>query len=235
MAEQNGFTTITALTLRTLISRYLSDVVPLGLDGSVECAQAQRDIAAQFLQLFDQSGDQALYSHHRGGHITVSGWLSDSSGRYAAMCHHKKIQLWIPMGGHFEPEIDASLSAACLRECLEESGIDEPLMTVMSLGGGRSIGGLKRNKGTEGDQPEDLLPFDLDIHNIPASGGMPAHQHYDVRYLVRCAGKPELRLCDEAHDVRWIALTELPQYTSEASTLRQVGKVRAFRELFDSW
>ncbi|MDQ0789072.1 8-oxo-dGTP pyrophosphatase MutT (NUDIX family) [Streptomyces sp. B3I7] len=58
----------------------------------------------------------------RDGHITASAMVIDPSGGRVLLTLHRKLRIWLQMGGHCEPE-DASLAASALREATEESGI----------------------------------------------------------------------------------------------------------------
>jgi ADP-ribose pyrophosphatase YjhB (NUDIX family) len=58
------------------------------------------------------------------GHITASALVIDPSRGQVLLTLHKKLQMWLQMGGHCEP-VDGTLAAAALREGTEESGIDE--------------------------------------------------------------------------------------------------------------
>ncbi|WP_431960390.1 NUDIX hydrolase [Actinacidiphila sp. bgisy160] len=56
------------------------------------------------------------------GHITGSALVVDPEHGRVLLTLHKKLGMWLQMGGHCEPE-DTSLAAAALREGVEESGI----------------------------------------------------------------------------------------------------------------
>ncbi|MFC6061046.1 NUDIX hydrolase [Streptomyces ochraceiscleroticus] len=56
------------------------------------------------------------------GHLTASALVIDPSRGRVLLTLHKKLRMWLQMGGHCEPE-DATLADAALREAREESGI----------------------------------------------------------------------------------------------------------------
>ena len=57
--------------------------------------------------------------------------------------------------------------------------------------------------GVAGLRLEDGAIFDLDRHWIPARGAVPAHWHYDVRYVVRATGSEDFAVSDESHALAW--------------------------------
>jgi len=98
-------------------------------------------------------------------HFTASAFVVDESGERTCLVSHVKLQRLLQPGGHVEPT-DLSFEAAAVREAREETGLDLVL------------------------HPTAPRPFDLDIHEIPARPGEPAHFHLDVRYLLVGSGDP---------------------------------------------
>ncbi|MEV0976056.1 NUDIX hydrolase [Streptomyces sp. NPDC049915] len=57
------------------------------------------------------------------GHITASALVVDPERGRVLLTLHKKLRMWLQMGGHCEPD-DTTLTAAALREATEESGVE---------------------------------------------------------------------------------------------------------------
>ena len=129
------------------------------------------------------------------GHVTGSAWLVSPDGRQALLTHHKKLGRWLQLGGHSDGESDTLLVSK--REAEEESGLKV--------------------------EPLDETIFDIDIHEIPARGDEPAHLHFDVRFLFRAL---DLRfvVSSESHDLRWVDLLNIEQFSNEWSVVRMRDK-----------
>ncbi len=138
------------------------------------------------------------------GHLTASAWVLDRTHTHAAMIHHRKLERWLQPGGHIEDD-DLSWRAAAQREVTEEIGLTQFIA-----------------------QPDAEQLFDVDVHPIPARHDVPAHFHYDLRFLfvadVDATLDGPLKLnADEAHDCRWFRLTDLANDPAlEPSMLRMV-------------
>ncbi|WP_405794955.1 NUDIX hydrolase [Streptomyces sp. NBC_01506] len=113
------------------------------------------------------------------GHVTASALVIDAERRRILLTLHKKLGLWLQMGGHCEPQ-DTSLAAAALREATEESGI----RGLTLLPGG---------------------PVQLDRHAIPA----PCHWHLDVQYVAVAPVGAVAEISEESLDLRWFGYDEV--------------------------
>lgn len=134
---------------------------------------------------------------HLAGHITGSAWLIDESRSRVLLTHHRKLDKWLQLGGHCDG--DADVLGVALKEAVEESGID-------------------------GITPVSEEIFDLDVHPIPARGDVPAHHHYDIRFLCRIDGNPAFTVSDESHELAWLAPEAILEMTVGNSILRMREK-----------
>ncbi len=136
------------------------------------------------------------------GHITGSALIVDVVSKNVLLMYHRKLQLWLQMGGHGEGELDPSQIA--LREAIEESAL--PDLTFFS----------------SFEQP---MIIDVDAHSIPARRDVPEHYHLDFRYLLLTSSPKSIRLSSsEAHDLRWYSFSEIPALPLKPATLRLIKK-----------
>ena len=138
------------------------------------------------------------------GHITGSSWIVSEAGDRCLLTHHRKLGRWLQLGGHADGESD--VAAVALREAREESGLRdfEPVI------------------------PRDgCAILDVDVHEIPARGDEPAHEHHDVRFLFRARDGQTLAISDESNDLDWFAWERLEGIGADASMLRMAHKARA--------
>ena len=135
----------------------------------------------------------------RIGHLTGSAWIVNQDKSKALLIHHKKLNRWLQPGGHTEAE-DDNIFQAAYREALEETGL-------------KSIKAL------------DEAIYDIDIHMIPAIGDMPAHEHFDIRYIFVADEKETLEVSEESNDLKWFSKVEIREMIKEASILRMLEKM----------
>ncbi len=131
------------------------------------------------------------------GHVTGSAWLVDAAGERVLLTHHRKLDIWVQLGGHADG--DADVARVALTEAQEESGLTDLVL----------------------DEP---VVFDVDIHRIPERPGEPAHWHHDVRFVVRARTDERYAVSAESHDLAWVDIAAIGQLTREASMLRMARK-----------
>jgi 8-oxo-dGTP pyrophosphatase MutT (NUDIX family) len=138
-------------------------------------------------------------------HITGSAFVLDPAGRLL-LTHHKKLNRWLQVGGHSEPDEHDPLQTA-LREAAEESGLCD----------------LRPAPGA-------AMPFDVDVHGIPARGERLGHDHHDVRYLLLTDTPEHIEVTAESHALQWVPLDALGALglLEEPAMARVLGKVRAW-------
>ncbi|MFI9745354.1 NUDIX hydrolase [Streptomyces sp. NPDC052494] len=120
-----------------------------------------------------------MYKPCGAGHLTSSALVIDPARGRVLLTLHKKLGMWLQMGGHCE-DGDATVEAAALREATEESG----------------IAGLSLLPGG---------PVRLDRHPIPA----PCHWHLDVQYAALAPAGAVAEISEESLDLRWFAYGEV--------------------------
>jgi len=105
------------------------------------------------------------------------------------LVHHRKLNKWLPIGGHIE--LDEDPEQAALREAHEESGFDVEL-----------IG--DRPPTTEPGTRALIAPRFLDIHRITDT-----HEHIGMIYWARPSNGEMTLAAAEHHDICWRGADEL--------------------------
>ena len=154
---------------------------------------AQRDRITIFVQNHPDCFERSLAV----GHLTGSSWLINRTGDRVLLTHHRKLDMWLQLGGHADGNCD--ILDVALQEAREESGLDR--IHAVS---------------------DDI--FDLDVHRIPPHGQTPAHDHHDVRFLLQADTEDHYIISDESHELRWCTPDEALQLSTDTSVQRMVRK-----------
>ncbi len=102
---------------------------------------------------------------------------------------------------------DSNLARVSLREAHEESGLQH--IELIS---------------------DDI--FDIDIHLIAAYKNIPAHYHYDVRFIARASDLDEkILISDESDDLKWFSE---PPDENAGNIVSMYEKWKNYKEIFPS-
>jgi 8-oxo-dGTP pyrophosphatase MutT (NUDIX family) len=159
----------------------------------------EKEFKTQIIDLLQKYPDDFYKSSLEVGHLTGSAWLVSPDYRQILLTHHRKLAKWLQPGGHCE-STDESIFATAWREAHEETGIKSLQKTSESI-------------------------FDIDIHLIPARGTMPAHYHYDIRFLILANPEEPLNISEESNDLRWFTYESVLELTDNESITRMVKKL----------
>lgn len=139
--------------------------------------------------------------------FATAAFIIDDDSRLLLLWH-KKLQHWLPPGGHVDP--DELPEEAAVRETKEETGFDVEII---------------------GDPCEDFYatwsdgsrmlkkPFAMQLENIPEhkASGAAAHQHIDFLFEATLTDKDQTSThnADESDDMRWFGENDLLKLTNE--------------------
>ena len=138
------------------------------------------------------------------GHFTGSCWLENYDGTKFLLTLHRKIKIWLQVGGHADGDPD--ILRVALKEAHEESGLQhiEPVSSEI---------------------------FDISVHLVPEYKGIPAHYHYDVRFIARASNFNEkIKISDESDDLKWFSVPPLSVATDDSEIVRMFKKWKQLKE-----
>jgi 8-oxo-dGTP pyrophosphatase MutT (NUDIX family) len=165
---------------------------------------------ARLVQLLTATSQPFSRAQYAPGHVTASAFVADPAFAQVLLVFHGKLLRWLQPGGHVELD-DRDVLESARREVREEVGVNDLA----------AVGGV----------------FDVDVHEIPARGEQPAHEHFDVRFLFTTEQR-EFAAGDDALDARWVPVAELLHerrpgeelpYPSDESVLRALRKLPRVR------
>jgi 8-oxo-dGTP diphosphatase len=142
-------------------------------------------------------------------HGAVSVYLFNSERTHILLLFHRKLQAWLPPGGHMDNDLPQD---AVVREVFEETGIDE--LSFINLDSGKLQIDSEDQQQLNIDEvinPVNLQiarPFAVVQENIPASRKEGEHIHIDCVYVGQIKNsntKVTINL-RESEDKQWFPL-----------------------------
>ena len=127
------------------------------------------------------------------------------------LIHHRKLDKWLPLGGHIE--LDEDPEQAARREAREESGLEVELLG-------------DRPPTTEPGTRALIAPRFLDIHRISDT-----HEHIGMIYWARPLAGSVTVAGEEHHAIRWCSSDDLDSLTPPMSNAVKWYCRRAIEEI----
>lgn len=168
----------------------------LDLLNAYEPSLEEEKCAKENIIEFINTNPDCFERHLQKGHITASSFLVNADNTKALLMHHKKLNIWVQLGGHADG--NCNVLEVAIKEACEESGLDDIQVVSKEI-------------------------FDLDVHKIPANKKEQEHFHYDIRFLLKTNKEFLIQKNNESNDLRWFGKEEeLP--TKEKNILRMFNK-----------
>lgn len=146
--------------------------------------------------------------------FTATAYIVESGK--VLLVYHKKLQKWLPPGGHVHP--NETPPEAAIREAFEETGLTISLIRQENIW-------IERWNAQSFERPYMCL-----LEEIPAYQGNPAHQHIDMIYLARPAGGKLKENASETQGIRWFSPQELESLEPDVEIF--VETIEAIRGIF---
>jgi ADP-ribose pyrophosphatase YjhB (NUDIX family) len=128
------------------------------------------------------------------------------------MIYHKKLNKWLPPGGHLEP--DELPAEGAIREAKEETGLEIALIPQ------ENIWIKPRWNGRSFERPYMCL-----LEHIPELNGSPAHEHVDFIYIGYPIGGELKHNTDETNGLKWFTLEEIEKLERDVEIFDETYQV----------
>lgn len=125
---------------------------------------------------------------------------------------HKKLQKWLPPGGHLLP--NELPPEGAVREVEEETGLKVQLISQ------ENVWIEPRFNGKSFERPYMCL-----LEHIPEYKGQPAHEHVDFIYIASPIGGTLKRNDEETDGLRWFSLNELDHLEKDVDIFEETYEV----------
>ena len=162
--------------------------------------KAPEDVKQHFLDFILQHPETFNSRSNDIGHITCSMLVMNENRKKVLLTHHKKFNMWLQLGGHWDDNKETALQTA-LRETSEEGYGENRIVCDVFLQG---------------------QPFDLDAHEVKDPAG--EHIHFDICFICIVKNEYEVNVSHESLDVKWFDIDEIVDTTMVNSRLNRLLK-----------
>lgn len=124
---------------------------------------------------------------------------------------HKKLQKWLPPGGHIDP--NETPPEAAVREAFEETGLHIEIIPQENIW-------VDESNACSIERPYLCL-----LQEIPEYKGVPAHQHIDMVFISRPVNGRLLENPQETDGIRWFSWEEVSALKSDNDIFTETKSV----------
>lgn len=124
---------------------------------------------------------------------------------------HKKLQKWLPPGGHIDP--NETPAEAAVREAFEETGLQISLIPQENIW-------IHQSNAISIERPYMCL-----LENIPEHNGVPQHQHMDMIYIGKPVGGKLSENLLETEGIRWFGLQQVEKLKTHVEIYAETKEV----------
>jgi 8-oxo-dGTP pyrophosphatase MutT (NUDIX family) len=158
---------------------------------AVEAADVAR------LRAMADAGD--VYARTTPVHVTGSAIVVHTPTRRVLLRWHPRMQMWMQVGGHFDPDERDPLAVA-LREAEEETGLTDL-------------------------RAASNAPIQIVIVPVPANDIEPAHEHADLRYVLTTQQPDAIVAESDDARLRWLTVDDAIAQTTEPNLHELLSRV----------
>jgi len=130
-------------------------------------------------------------------HYTATGYVKNGTGDKILFIFHKKLQFWLPPGGHVDA--DELPHQTVVREIFEETGIHAEIIDPIG----------KLTLDLNGPEIQIPTPFAVLHEQIPAYKDKQAHLHYDFLYHMLALNENLAHAEHEVDAANWFTLDDI--------------------------
>ena len=141
------------------------------------------------------------------GHLVAGGFIFSKKEKKFLVLYHKDLEMFLYPGGHVTIE-DNNVLEAAKREIIEETGLEN----------------IKELKISE----NEMVPIDIDTQIIKANErlNLPAHLHFDFRYLFVVDNISDIAIdTEELSEYKWINFNELKNEPHYGKITEKIDKL----------
>jgi 8-oxo-dGTP pyrophosphatase MutT (NUDIX family) len=137
--------------------------------------------------------------------FTASAYILHPSEHKVLLIHHKKLNGWIPPGGHIE--LNEEPEQTLWRELYEETGLRKEDLSFVNNQARPFI-----RKAKLLHKPDHLVVYDYDS----------VHKHIDLLYILRSKTSKITNENAASHSIRWFSLEEVISLHKSGKTFDNV-------------